>query len=195
MKVLGVHLRPPGQLELERLLRRAEQAEVTYDFVGATLAATPPRASQRRQWRAMGSAPGTFERAVEALRTWRPQRGIGASIHPVDAPVATGSTLLVVLHLGPLAIVAPVRVVAVVDEPARFGFAYGTLPGHPAAGEESFLVERSADGGVVATIRVDARPATWPARLAPPVVRRVQRWALRRYLGAIQDHASSMSGG
>ena len=35
----------------------------------------------------------------------------------------------------------PARVVYVVDEPARRGFAYGTLHGHPESGEEAFLVE------------------------------------------------------
>ena len=35
----------------------------------------------------------------------------------------------VIVHLGPVR--APCRVVYVVDEPDRRGFAYGTLPGHP----------------------------------------------------------------
>ena len=42
------------------------------------------------------------------------------------------------MHLGPVR--APCRVVYVVDEPDRRGFAYGTLPGHAESGEELFLV-------------------------------------------------------
>ena len=43
-----------------------------------------------------------------------------------------------IVHLGPVR--APCRVVYVVDEPDRRGFAYGTLPGHAESGEELFLV-------------------------------------------------------
>ena len=38
-------------------------------------------------------------------------------------------------------IATPCRVVYVIDEPSRRGFAYGTLPGHPESGEEAFIVE------------------------------------------------------
>ena len=31
---------------------------------------------------------------------------------------------------------------------SRFGFAYGTLPGHGGSGEERFLIERDRDDGV-----------------------------------------------
>ena len=36
--------------------------------------------------------------------------------------------------IGPLTAVAVCRIVAVVDEPDRYGFAYGTLPGHTERG-------------------------------------------------------------
>ena len=43
---------------------------------------------------------------------------------------------------------APVRVVYVIDEPNRKGFAYGTLDGHPESGEESWIVDQTDDGSV-----------------------------------------------
>ena len=45
------------------------------------------------------------------------------------------------------------RVASVVDEPNRFGFAYGTLPIHPEQGEQSFIVERDEGGKVTFTLR------------------------------------------
>ena len=42
----------------------------------------------------------------------------------------------------------PARVVYVIDEPLRKGFAYGTLPGHPETGEEAFIVEYRDDDSV-----------------------------------------------
>ena len=190
MRLFGVHLRAPGEDELGRLLREAEQSALTYDHVGSTLAEAG-RGSERRGQVELGAGPEVFDRAVEALRLWRPQRGIGAVVRPEDAPIEVGSTLLVVLRFGPFAVVVPDRVVAVVDEPDRFGFAYGTLAGHAERGEESFLIERAPDGTVTATIRVDATPATLPARLAHPAVMAIQRRALRGYLQAIIDHVAN----
>jgi uncharacterized protein (UPF0548 family) len=92
--------------------------------------------------------------------------------------------VLVALPVGPVTIVVPNRIVAVVSEPTRFGFAYGTLPGHQERGEESFVVELLPDGRVMGRIVVDAVPATVAARSCAPVVRRVQRWAIGRYLEA-----------
>ena len=45
-------------------------------------------------------------------------------------------------------IVAPCRVVYVTTEPGQFGFAYGTLQGHPEHGEEAFHVTKQGDGTV-----------------------------------------------
>jgi uncharacterized protein (UPF0548 family) len=39
--------------------------------------------------------------------------------------------VVVTFHLGPVHVKAPCRLVYVTDEVNRFGFAYGTLPGHP----------------------------------------------------------------
>jgi uncharacterized protein (UPF0548 family) len=114
--------------------------------------------------------------------------GINAVLEPASQPVELGATVLVVLRLGPVHVIAPDRVVRVIDEPQRFAYAYGTLPGHPECGEESFTVEELADGTVRATIRVQARAATIPARVVAPVVRLLQATALRRYLAAFAAH-------
>ncbi len=79
----------------------------------------------------------------------------------------------------------PARVVYVVDEPARRGFAYGTLPGHPERGEEAFVVERLADDSVWLVIRAFSRPAgplTW---LGYPIARLLQAVYTARYQRAL----------
>ncbi len=81
----------------------------------------------------------------------------------------------------------PCRVVDVVDEPDRRGFAYGTLPGHPETGEERFMAQRDPQTGeVTATICAFSNPATWVTRLGGPVARLVQRLMTQRYLKALQ---------
>ena len=61
-----------------------------------------------------------------------------------------GDRRWLVAHLGPWKVREPIEVVAVVDEPDRQGFAYGTLTGHPLRGEEAFIVERLPDGSLLA---------------------------------------------
>jgi uncharacterized protein (UPF0548 family) len=83
----------------------------------------------------------------------------------------------------------PCRVVWAVDEPDRRGFGYGTLPGHPESGEESFVVSLRPDGAVVYELRAFSRLATPFSRLGAPVSRRVQTLALDRYVAAVRRAA------
>jgi uncharacterized protein (UPF0548 family) len=90
------------------------------------------------------------------------------------------------MFLGPrwLRVRAVCRVVYVVDEPDRVGFAYGTLPGHPESGEESFILER-LDGVTRFSVRAFSRPATQLARFGGPVTSLAQRIMTARYLVAV----------
>ena len=78
-------------------------------------------------------------------------------------------------------VTAPARVVYVIDEPDRKGFAYGTLAGHPESGEEAFIVERESDGSVWLRIRAFSRPASFIWWCAYPVLRISQEFYTRRY--------------
>jgi uncharacterized protein (UPF0548 family) len=98
--------------------------------------------------------------------------------------VTEGATVLLGIGVGPLVMVAPCRVVAVIDEEDRFGFAYGTLPGHPERGEELFAIERE-EGGSTFRINAFSRPDQVLVRLGGPVARRMQTRVTNRYLGAL----------
>ncbi len=187
-----VRLGRPGRDTLDELLAQAEAASLTYDHVGSTLASTQVTGRTiRTEHLELGASSEAFDAAVTGLRAWVCHRGLGATVHPADAPLAVGTSLLVVLHVGPVSIVVPDRIVAVIDEPRRFGFAYGTLEGHQERGEESYVVEHLGDDRVVATIGLDARTATPAARLAAPAVGWFQRLAVRRYLSAWRDAVAS----
>jgi uncharacterized protein (UPF0548 family) len=101
------------------------------------------------------------------------------------AAVTPGDTAILRIPFGPWRVKAPVRVVYVVDEPARKGFAYGTLEGHPEDGEESWVIDRRDDGSVWMTIRAFSRPATPMWWLVYPVLRLSQEFYTRRYLRAL----------
>ena len=121
----------------------------------------------------------------------------GLPVERVDSPreavyaddgtpyITSGTSVVLLLSFGPLKVKAPARVVYVIDEPNRVGFAYGTLDGHPASGEESFVVSRQNDGSVWLTIRQFSRPSGWVWRLGSPVLRLSQRIYRKRYLRAL----------
>ena len=96
--------------------------------------------------------------------------------------LAPGDTALLGVFLG---IKFPVRVIYVVDEPRRRGFAYGTLPGHPEDGEEAWVIDHRDDDSVWITVRAFSRPANGWWWLVNPVLRVFQELYTRRYLRAL----------
>ena len=102
-----------------------------------------------------------------------------------DGPIAVGTNVALGVPLPVGFIDATCRIVAVVDEPNRYGFAYGTLSVHPARGEEAFVIVRDGDGGVRFDVEAVSTPRQVLARLLPPVADRLQDAAVRRYLSAM----------
>ena len=130
----------------------------------------------------IGRGRQRFEDAAAAGMRWGMLRGAGVRVEATTEVAAVGSEVIV--HLGPVQ--APCRVVYVVDEPDRRGFAYGTLPGHAESGEELFLVRYDpATENVFAEVTAFSRHATWWSRLGSPVTSLVQRVVTTRYLKAL----------
>jgi uncharacterized protein (UPF0548 family) len=103
--------------------------------------------------------------------------------------VRVGGCIVNAAPFGPVALLAPCRVTALVQEPGRRGFSYGTLPGHPLVGEETFTAEIDEAGLVVLRIRSRSEPVGL-ARLAPPLARAGQRLVNRRYAAAARRIAA-----
>ncbi len=175
---------PPASREnLERILERARSAQPTYDAVGATERAPLPAGFRHDHHELRVGDHSAFERAREGLRRWQAHVGAGARVFPGDT-IAQGGTVLVVIGFGPVQVIAPCRIVFVIDEADRFGLGYGTLPGHPECGEESFVVERDGEATVF-RITAFSRPADIVTRIGEPIARRVQLRFTDRYLQAL----------
>ena len=130
-------------------------------------------------WDARGGMPSSGSAIFDALFGIMTGmlRGAGVRVEATTEVAQVGSEVIV--HLGPVR--APCRVVYVVDEPDRRGFAYGTLPGHAESGEELFLVRYDPDTDEVsAAVTAFSRHATWWSRLASPVTSLVQRIVSRQ---------------
>jgi uncharacterized protein (UPF0548 family) len=179
-------VRPGSLASITRLLSAAEAAQPTYPERGATLTGELPHGYHHLfEGTVLGRGPETFARASQGLRTWRAHHLRGVRVFPADAPLRAGATVVVTLGARTGAIAAPCRIIAVVEEPGRFGFAYGTLPGHPEQGEESFVVTIADDSIVRFHIRAFSRPGDPLTRLAGPVGRRMQSIATKEYLRAL----------
>jgi uncharacterized protein (UPF0548 family) len=154
----------------------------TYPDVGATAHALPPGYDHYHRTAEIGEGRERFAAAVEAVMTWAMQRGTGLGVTASHDRAEPGAT--VVVGRGPVK--APCRVVYVVDEPDRRGFAYGTLPGHPESGEEQFVVRFDpATAAVHAEVTAFSRPGTWWSKAAAPLTRLFARLMITRYLRAV----------
>ena len=179
-------LHKPSKELLASVLAASEDAELTYKAVGATQHGEIPLGSYKHDHYSLTLGPAsTFYRAAEGLRHWKEHAGAGVAVIP-DRDVRVGTTHINMMEIFSFVVLAPVRVVYIIDEPDRFGWAYGTLPGHPEEGEELFLVQRTAQGTVEFDITAFSRPAEVFARAVAPVTRIVQKTVTKRYLKALK---------
>jgi uncharacterized protein (UPF0548 family) len=155
---------------------------LSYQEVGATAGPLPNGYHQVRKSAVIGRGRSRFEDAAAGVMRWGMLRGAGVRVQPSTEVAAVGSEVLV--GIGPLR--APCRVVYVIDQPDRRGFAYGTLPGHPESGEELFAVRYDpVSDEVHAEVAAFSRHATWWSRLGAPVTSLAQRVITERYLTAL----------
>lgn len=182
-------LRPrrPAADEIERLLGEAKTTAPTYPEVGATRSGRLPCGYRHDRYeRVLGRGEEVFDRAVAALRSWQAQIGAGARVFPDGARVGAEDTVVLLLRAAALWAALPCRVVYVDDDPHRFAFAYGTLPGHPERGEVAFAIDGGGDR-VVFRIVSFSRPVDPLARLGSPLARLIQRRVTNRYLDALAE--------
>jgi uncharacterized protein (UPF0548 family) len=184
---LGLLLTRPSDDAVERFVATQRDLDVTYADVGATRDGTKPRGFHVDVFSVdLGHGDTVFARANEGLRQWAAHRGAGVSITPADARLVVGQTVGLVVRTGGVYMRAACRVVWTVDESDRFGFGYGTLPGHPECGEEAFVANRHADDRITFDITAVSKPRHPLVRLGAPVARVMQMRATRNYLAGMQ---------
>ncbi|MDG4823832.1 DUF1990 domain-containing protein [Asanoa sp. WMMD1127] len=145
-------------------------SSLTYAEVGATETGVLPAGYGHLRYRTR-VGHDVFAAAAEAVLTWRMHRAAGIRVETSADRAAPGVD--VTMHIGPMR--APCRVVWAVDEPGRAGWGYGTLPGHPARGEEAFVVTQEADGTTWFEVIAFSVPASFLMRAGGPVARLFQR--------------------
>ncbi|MFS0701756.1 DUF1990 family protein [Cellulomonas sp. 179-A 4D5 NHS] len=159
---------------------------LTYPEVGASLTDALPTGYHHERHRVvLGTGRALFERSAAAVVGWDLHRRAGIVPDPGTPPAATGLDVDLRASLGPVVVRVPCRVVALVDDPDRRGFAYGTLTGHAECGEEAFVVTVDAQDVVRLDVVAFSRPGRWYTRVGAPLARAAQRSVTRRYLRAL----------
>jgi uncharacterized protein (UPF0548 family) len=127
----------------------------------------------------LGEGEAVFQLATAAMRRWEQFRLGWVEAWPPETPLKPGEVVAVMGHGAGLWWLNACRIVYLADEAGpvvKFGFAYGTLPGHVESGEERFLIEWDrASNAVWYDILAFSRPKHILARLGYPLVRRMQK--------------------
>ncbi|ADG76427.1 Domain of unknown function DUF1990 [Cellulomonas flavigena DSM 20109] len=156
--------------------------DLTYAPVGATRGRTgtwtglPVGYAVLRAHHRVARGADEPQRAALAhdLRTWRLHEAAGVRVR-APGPAEPGTQVVSLLGPGALAVHAPTCVVWADHE----GFGYGTLPGHPFAGEEAFRVVLRG-GDLWLDVEAYSRPVWAVARAAGPLVPVLQRLYVRQ---------------
>ena len=170
-------LRRPTPEQIREFLKQRESDTLSYPEVGATRDPTPPRGySIDHNRQLLGSGRDIFEKAKDAIRQWKMFEVPGLELCYPDTPIGVGRNVAPLAHHLGFWSLNSCRIVYVIDETERFGFAYGTLTQHVEIGEERFTVEFHPDTGEVGyDIFAFSRPGSWLIKLGYPYSRYKQK--------------------
>jgi uncharacterized protein (UPF0548 family) len=179
--------RKPSADKLGAFLAGQRQLDLSYAAVGATGAVPPAGYNVDHTRLQLGRGAETFAAAKASLRRWDHFRLDWVETWPPELSIQVGQSMAVIARLFGLWSLNACRIVYVVDEARRFGFAYGTLPEHAESGEERFTVEwRQEDDAVWYDILAFSRPHQLLPRLGYPIARRLQKRFARNSAAAMR---------
>jgi uncharacterized protein (UPF0548 family) len=175
---------------------RLAASGLNYPGIGSTQRGTAPAGYPRvLEETLLGTGMEVYLRVAAGILGWELQQRAGLRVR-ADSPIAVpGARVVSGFGAGPVRLNAPCEVVWVREPapagmPQSAGFGYGTLPGHPARGEESFEVEINRGGEVFLRIQAFSKPANWFYAAGGLVTRAAQRHVTSRYIEGARTLAS-----
>jgi uncharacterized protein (UPF0548 family) len=177
----------PDRATLERLLASQGAESFSYAAVGATEAEPPAdyRLSHNRV--SLGRGVDQLRAAKRAIDNWKMFDLPWIELFPPRPSIEIGVTVAVVVrHLGFWSVNVS-RLVYVIDEDSRYGFAYGTLHCHAEEGEERFSIEHDPmTDEVWYDLYAFSKPNHPLARIGYPFSRYMQQRFVRESLAAMK---------
>lgn len=183
----------PNRRAIETFLARQSLREFSYPETGHSRTSPPAGYTVDHNRVMLGTGKVVFHTSVAALERWQMFPGGWAVAHTDGAPVHVGQNVAVVAKAFGVWSTWCCRIVYRLDEDGpvrRVGFAYGTVEGHFAQGEERFSIEwHRDDDSVWYDLLAFSKPRALWARMLYPLVRRMQRRFARESLAAMQRAA------
>ena len=165
---------------------------LSYPEVGATRnAAHIPGYDNDHNEVCLGEGAEVFKSACDALTRWEHFPTHWVKIGPGTPPIREGQKVAMQARAFGLTWISAAQIVYTVEEPRRFGFAYGTLDAHVECGEERFLIEWLPDNTVWYSLTAFSRPRRWFIRLGYPLARRLQKRFVHNSFAALKNRVKS----
>ena len=169
----------PSSDVLGRFLAEQVALDFSYSAVGATAKTPPVGFTVDRTRIELGKGETVFNAATAALRRWQQFKLGWVDVWSPETPLEVGQVVAIMGRAVGLWWLNSCRIVYTVNESgatAKFGFAYGTLPGHVESGEERFQIEwdRTTDR-VAYDILAFSKPNHILTKLGYPLVRLSQK--------------------
>jgi uncharacterized protein (UPF0548 family) len=171
----------PTEESIRRFLEAQKGKQFSYAEVGTTRNGNAPDDYTVDHNRVqLGSGRTTFDRAIEAVRSWKMFDLSWTKLYFDDTPIEVGRTVAILIkHFGFWSLNAA-QIAYVFEETInateKFGFAYGTLTEHGERGEERFSVEyHKMDESVWYDLYAFSQPNHILAKLGYPASRYLQK--------------------
>lgn len=179
--------------EINKFLAKSSVSGLNYPEHGSTkFDVSPKNYTSDHNKISLGFGSETFDIAKAALTKWKMFDLSWVDLYSDETPIIAGKNVAVVIrHLGFYSI-NNARIIYVIDEPQRFGFAYGTLDEHSEIGEERFMVELDdINKEVIYSLYALSRPGHILAKLGYPYVRNLQKQFARDSMAAMKDFVNN----
>ncbi len=173
-------IRKPSSETMQRFLAEQKEREFTYSAIGDTERKPPAGFVVDHTRVRLGDGEQVFNEAKAILTRWGHFQLGWVATSSSDIPLEQGQVVGVLARVLGVWCLNACRIVFAINSATsdilRFGFVYGTLPGHVECGEERFLVEwDQSDNSVWYDILAFSRPHHVLARIGYPAVRRLQK--------------------
>jgi len=165
----------PSSRTIRQFVTEQSEKSFSYAEVGASRNMLPQNYVIDHRRICLGEDEHTFAAACEALRRWEMFNLGWVQLCWPETPIAAGATVAVLAQVFGVWWLNAARIVYVIDEPRRFGFAYGTLPDHIERGEERFMIQWREDDSVWYDLSAFSRPKHWLVKLGYPITRLMQK--------------------
>ena len=172
-------IQKPSVESIRSFLTAQSKLLFSYSAVGTTATTSPAGYVVDHTRIKLGEGEAVFHSAKSALQRWDHFQLGWVETWPPNVPIKSNEVVAILGRAGGLWWLTSCRIVYVEDESgpfSKFGFAYGTLPGHAESGEERFMIEWDrGENTVWYDILAFSKPKHFLARLAYPMTRWTQK--------------------